>query len=77
MADQLENTIRENAQGPAEAHGDSGGMRQHRLKDQTRSRESDSLKSCRLSFFGECPISMPVSESVSPVFTRQISRFSA
>ena len=34
MADDLENTIRENAQGPAEAHGDAGGMKQHGLKDQ-------------------------------------------
>ena len=34
MADDLDNTIRENAQGPAEAHGDSGGMKQHSLKDQ-------------------------------------------
>ena len=29
MADDLENTFLENAQGPAEAHGDSGGMKQH------------------------------------------------
>jgi hypothetical protein len=34
MPDDLEQTIRDNAQGPAEAHGDSGGMRQHDLKDQ-------------------------------------------
>lgn len=34
MADDLEHTIRDNAQGPAQAHGDSGGMRQHSLKDQ-------------------------------------------
>ena len=34
MADDLDNTIRENAQGPAEAHGDSGGVKQHSLKDQ-------------------------------------------
>jgi len=34
MSDDLENTIRENAQGPAEAHGDSGGMKQHNLRDQ-------------------------------------------
>lgn len=26
--------ILENAQGPAEAHGDSGGVKQHSLKDQ-------------------------------------------
>ena len=30
----LEDTIRENAEGPAEAHGDSGGMKQHSLPDQ-------------------------------------------
>ena len=29
----LEDTIRENAEGPAEAHGDSGGMKQHKLSD--------------------------------------------
>ena len=34
MADNLEQAIRENAQGPAEAKGDSGSMRQHDLKDQ-------------------------------------------
>jgi len=34
MSDDLENTIRDNAQGPAEAHGDSGGMKQHNLRDQ-------------------------------------------
>jgi len=34
MAEELEQTIRENAQGPAEAHGDSGGMKQHNLRDQ-------------------------------------------
>jgi len=34
MADDLDNAIRENAQGPAEAHGDSGGMKQHSLPDQ-------------------------------------------
>lgn len=30
----LEQSIRDNAAGPAEAHGDSGGMKQHSLKDQ-------------------------------------------
>jgi hypothetical protein len=30
----LDQSIRENAQGPAEAHGDSGGVKQHSLKDQ-------------------------------------------
>ena len=34
MAEELEQTIRDNAQGPAEAHGDSGGMKQHSLRDQ-------------------------------------------
>ncbi|MBM4018453.1 MAG: hypothetical protein FJ288_09040 [Planctomycetes bacterium] len=33
MADDLENVIRENAAGPAEAHGDAGGMKQHPLPD--------------------------------------------
>lgn len=30
----LDQSIRDNAQGPAEAHGDSGGIKQHSLKDQ-------------------------------------------
>ncbi len=34
MADDLDDTIRENAQGPAKASGDSGSMEQHPLKDQ-------------------------------------------
>ena len=34
MSEDLTNTIRDNAQGPAEAHGDSGGMKQHSLADQ-------------------------------------------
>jgi len=34
MADDLEDVIRENAEGPAEAHGDSGGMKQHGLPEQ-------------------------------------------
>jgi hypothetical protein len=34
MADELENTIRENAVGPRSAKGDSGEMEQHSLKDQ-------------------------------------------
>lgn len=34
MTEELDNTIRENAQGPAEARGDSGSVRQHGLKDQ-------------------------------------------
>ena len=34
MSDDLEDTIRENAQGPAKASGDSGSMEQHALPDQ-------------------------------------------
>ena len=34
MPDNLEDAIRDNAAGPAEAHGDAGGMKQHSLKDQ-------------------------------------------
>jgi hypothetical protein len=34
MAEDLEDTIRENAAGPAEAQGDSGRVRQHGLADQ-------------------------------------------
>jgi hypothetical protein len=34
MADELEDTIRENAKGPAKAAGDSGSMEQHKLPDQ-------------------------------------------
>jgi hypothetical protein len=34
VADDLEDTIRTNAAGPAEAHGDAGGMKQHSLPDQ-------------------------------------------
>ena len=34
MADDLKDTIRENAQGPAKAAGDSGSMEQHKLTDQ-------------------------------------------
>lgn len=34
MSDDLDNTIRENAQGPAKASGDSGSVEQHKLKDQ-------------------------------------------
>ena len=36
MADDLKDTIKQNAEGPAEARGDSGSVRQHGLKDQTR-----------------------------------------
>jgi len=34
MADDLEQTILDNAQGPAEAQGDAGRVRQHGLADQ-------------------------------------------
>jgi len=34
MADGLDETIRENAQGPSQAEGDSVSVRQHDLKDQ-------------------------------------------
>jgi hypothetical protein len=34
MADDLEDTIRENAQGPARAAGDAGSVEQHKLPDQ-------------------------------------------
>ena len=34
VADDLEQSIRENARGPAKASGDSGSMEQHKLADQ-------------------------------------------
>lgn len=34
MADDLEQTIRDSAQGPAKASGDAGSMEQHPLPDQ-------------------------------------------
>jgi hypothetical protein len=34
MSDNLEVAIRENAEGPAKAAGDSGSMEQHKLPDQ-------------------------------------------
>jgi hypothetical protein len=34
MADDLEQTIRDNTDGPAKASGDSGSMEQHKLSDQ-------------------------------------------
>ena len=34
MADSLDDTIRENAQGPAKAAGDTGSMEQHKLTEQ-------------------------------------------
>ena len=34
MATELQSAIEENAEGPAEAHDDAGGVRQHSLRDQ-------------------------------------------
>ena len=34
MADELDNTIRENASGPKRASGDSGSVEQHSIADQ-------------------------------------------
>lgn len=34
LAEDLQNTIRENAQGPAKATGDAGSIEQHKLSDQ-------------------------------------------
>ena len=34
MADNLNDTIRQNAQGPAKAAGDSGSVEQHKLSEQ-------------------------------------------
>jgi hypothetical protein len=34
MADDLEDTIRQNAQGPAKAAGDAGSVEQHKLSEQ-------------------------------------------
>jgi len=34
MADELDDTIRQNAQGPAKASGDAGSVEQHKLTDQ-------------------------------------------
>ncbi len=34
MTDDLEQSIRQNADGPAKASGDSGGIEQHKLTDQ-------------------------------------------
>jgi hypothetical protein len=34
MSESLEDTIRENAEGPAKAAGDAGSMEQHKLTDQ-------------------------------------------
>ena len=34
MADNLDDTIRQNAQGPAKVSGDAGSVEQHKLSDQ-------------------------------------------
>jgi hypothetical protein len=34
VPDELDSAIRTSAEGPAEAHGDSGGMKQHPLPDE-------------------------------------------
>ena len=34
MADELDNVIKQNAEGPAKATGDSGSMEQHKLSEQ-------------------------------------------
>ncbi len=34
MADNFDDTIRQNAQGPAKASGDAGSVEQHKLSDQ-------------------------------------------
>ncbi len=34
MADDLDDTIRQNAQGPAKASGDAGSVEQHKLSEQ-------------------------------------------
>ncbi len=48
MPSELDDTIRENAQGPAEVHGDAGGMRQHSLPDQIEAdRYLESKKAAR------------------------------
>ena len=36
MADELDNTIRENASGPKRASGDTGSVEQHSIKDQIK-----------------------------------------
>jgi hypothetical protein len=53
MADDLEQTILENAQGPAKASGDSGSMEQHPLPDQIAAdRYLESKKATRSSGLG-------------------------
>ena len=53
MADDLEDTIWENAQGPAKASGDSGSMEQHSLPDQIAAdRYLESKKAARARGWG-------------------------
>ena len=53
MADDLEITIRENAQGPAKASGDSGSMEQHSLPNQIAAdRYLESKKAARSNGLG-------------------------
>ncbi len=48
MSEDLTETIRENATGPSEAHGDAGGMKQHSLPDQIEAdRYLESKKAAR------------------------------
>ena len=47
MADELDQTIRENAQGPAEARGDAISIRQHGLVDQIAADKSLASKTAR------------------------------
>ena len=56
MADELDDTIRQNAQGPAKAAGDAGSVEQHKLSDQIEvdkylaSKEAVKLKARGLRF---------------------------
>jgi len=53
MADDLETTIRDNAQGPAKASGDAYSMEQHPLPDQIAAdRYLESKKASRTKGFG-------------------------
>ena len=53
MAEELDDVIRENAQGPAKASGDSGSMEQHPLKDQIEAdRYLESKKATRKKSLG-------------------------
>jgi len=53
VSDELEQTIRDNAQGPAKASGDSGSMEQHKLQDQIAAdRYLNSKNAARAKGFG-------------------------